>query len=334
MKLLKLFYLIFLTINIYNNAQIIREWPLFYFNISRKIKQGTGVLIIAYNRPDYLLRLIDSLERNPEAQSLPFIFVLDGGPDSTQNDNSKIIKASKIKHKYIIKRSRNYNCDPNIIDAISFMFEWCHFSRIIHIEDDIVVSPNYLTFLLNLHKWAKYNFHNIGAVQAWSLCKLNKAQKLQYLGYVQESFDSWLGYCMDINVWNNIKSLIHEYEELFFNPFRPELLEAQKNWIYSKLNQNFANYYKKVFTPGYHPIDYKAIFSQPIIPTGQDGLLAFCLYKKGYIKITTLVNRCMNIGRYGAHSNSDAYDTVVSGVTFDIFEADKNLKKFVINRTK
>ena len=162
-------------------------YDISYKKYSTLKKQDGAVLVIAYNRPAYFMRCIESLEKNKEAMEMPFIFALDGGSRATQKEHLDIIKKAKLKHKIILLRERNYGCPKNHIDAYRFAFDWCAFKKIIVVQEDVVVSPTYISFLLNFHSWATKNYLNIGAVQAWSYCFLSKEEKIKQKNLIAEN---------------------------------------------------------------------------------------------------------------------------------------------------
>ena len=72
----KLFFFIFFLIMTYSQifSNVINKWGYSskYYNISKQIKSDTGIVVIAYNRPYYFKKVVDALEKNLEAQTLPF----------------------------------------------------------------------------------------------------------------------------------------------------------------------------------------------------------------------------------------------------------------------
>ena len=311
----KLLFFIFL-IMMYSQvvSTVVNEWGYYsrYYNISKQIKSDTGIVVIAYNRPDYFQQVVDTLEKNPESQTLPFFFVLDGGLNATQKENVHIILKSKIKYKEIIKRKINYGCGKNILDARRFMFEWCGFDRIILFEDDLVVSPEYISLTLNLHSWAKKNYDNVGVVQCFNNRLLSYEQKKEQLDVVEETYGNFWGYCLDKDTYNDIKDLLNEYDKKYLNivlSHEPNCIDIA-NWMKWNLDKRPVVHKKRQFKS---IMDYENIFNlrvQSLLKRknerryGQDIEMRFALYKAGYIKITTKVNRAVYIGKSGFHHDS------------------------------
>lgn len=326
---------------------ILGKYDQKHYNRAQQTNQPIGIAIIAYNRPQYLKQLITSLEQNPEAQTIPFYFILDGGPKAKQQENSDLINKSSLKHKEIILRERNYGCAKNQLDALRFMFEWCKFSKVIVMEEDLIVTPSYIKLTLALHAWAQSNYSNIGVVQSYSYCKLNRKQKKRRLHLVQANSIPWsfVTYCLDKTVWNAMKSTLYTYEALFVDPIphtdtfarersKPELiyLDQIKSWakklIATQPRPRLQQARRKVF-PDIYANTFKKLFLGPGVGGNQDNILGFALWLAGYMKIQTVVNRVKHIGEIGISfgpnmHNEWGQDTI----TLDYFEEDTKIKDF------
>ena len=63
----------------------------------------------------------------------------------------------------------------------------------------------------------------------------------------------------------------------------------------------------------------------------QDVMTAFALWRAGYIKISTVVNRARHIGEEGITHNKKLFDGVYKRITLDLFtDEDCSLQDFVI----
>ena len=317
-----------------------------YHNIAHHTNQSTGIMIVAYNRPHYFKQTIKSLEKNPESQTLPFYFFLEGGPRATQQENLEIINSSKIKYKKVVLRNRNFGCPKNFIDARRFMFDWCNYEKVIVIEGDVIVSPHYINLTLNLHKWAKEKYANVGIVHCWSYCFLNKKEKRKQLYVVQESQPWWsfVTYCLDKKVWNEMKSILYEYERFIDAiPDGEKFDTARSKPCFWKGFPEMKQWLRKVMTtrnpkekhgdkfPKSVPSSYfKKIFSHPQMR--HDSMNAFALWMAGYIKIQTVVNRTLHIGAMGGLSGERANSFLIceDNISLDNFVEDKSISEFVV----
>ncbi len=332
-----------------------------YRDTSNRMSEPVGIAIICYNRPHYLAQLVKSLEQNPEAQTLPFYFFLDGGPRAKQTENADLIQKSSIKHKNIIFRPRNYGCPKNQIDALRFMFDWCGYSKTILFEEDLMVSPSYIELTLNLHKWATDNYHNVGMVSCWSYCFLDREIKAKRLDWVREPLHWWsfVTYCLDKKFWDGTKHILYEYESFLDEiPHTEEFARARskveswkdawkiKAWIKSLVQQklvartqgttNFPELLrlrekdKKAFSC---PHTYKAIeglYTSKECWIELDNMMALILWMADYVKIETVVNRAIHVGNdEGISMHPGLVQQLgLDRMKLDVFDQDKYLFTF------
>ncbi len=280
----------------------------YYENFAIKNKLDTAVVIIGFNRPHYFKEVIAALAANPESKKLPFFFILDGGPKARQQEYIALINAAKIKRSYIIKRKVNFGLHRNIISALRFIFDKCKFNRIIHFEDDVKVTPEYLGLVLNLDNWAHGRYGNIGAVQAFRPSHMTLEEKKGKLALIGETAGLLLGYCLRRSVWDDIKDIVYEYEQKFLvgcNCNKDG--QAIKDWMQERLDQGRR---LKEIPLGLQrwdiPLDiyYSKI---PEMGTGQCGVMTMSFFLKGYSRLTTLVNRAITIGQKGTYYTPELY---------------------------
>jgi hypothetical protein len=317
-----------------------------YHKISDRKNQSTGVMVVAFNRPEYLKELLASIEKNPESKTLPFYFMLDGGTRAKQEELSALIKASPIKHKYIIARERNYGCAKNHIDGRRFMFDWCNYKRVIEIEEDVKVSPHYFKVLLNLDKWARERYANVGMTQCFTYCfldKKEKEQRLQEVAHFPKGWWSLVTFCYTKEVWDKMKPVLYEYETRFVDkiPLTDEFAKERSQPGYSKYAKDIRAWarsllrHRATITKGDKQIfpegDSKLTkwFKQSKFMTNQDVMMGLSLWLAGYIKLQTIVNRAMHIGEVGLTYTPELFELWKhSQVKLDIFKEDATLKEF------
>ena len=307
-------------------------------------KQEHAIMVIAYNRPAYFMRCIESLEKNKEATEIPFIFVLDGGSHATQKENLEIIKKAKIKHKIIISRKRNYGCPKNHIDAYRFAFDWCAFNKIIVIQEDVIVTPTYISFMLNFHSWATNKYHNIGAVQAWSYCFLSPEEKIIQKNLVAENnlYWSFVTFCMGSAAWNTIKKIIYRYEYFIDQIPQTDAYEKMRSkpdiwqdaedinkWMNSCIQGKkdtrqtdtyiLESIYKNVFRNSFLSI---------CLPY-EDLVMGLSFYLKDLVKLRSIVNRAVHIGKQGiSELSAFEMDILEDKLKLDTIENDHLIKEF------
>lgn len=308
-------------------------------------KQDVAVLVAAYNRPEYFIQCIQSIEQNPQVDSLVFIFALDGGPESKQDENRAIVDASRIRHKIFLLHDRNYGCPKNHIDSKRFAFEWCGFKKVIVMEEDVVVTPHYFTFLLNLHSWATQEYDNIGATQAWLQCYLSIEEKAEQLNYVQEDpmYWSFVTYCIDNRCWQKIRHIMYTFEdfvdqiphtdEYAKQRSKPALwhgMQEIRQWVHSMVEEKIQQ--KQIIGPSSlaSKLSLTNEFLSPQFLAAQDVIMGFAFYMCDLIKLQSIVNRVIHIGAHGISTNEELYNVHYKAMNLDIFERDKFLKNFLL----
>lgn len=319
-----------------------------YYKVADRKNQPTGVMIIAFNRPEYLKKLLTSIEKNPHSKTLPFYFMLDGGKRAKQEELSALIKASSIKHKYIIARQRNYGCAKNHIDGRRFMFDWCNYNRVIEIEEDVELSPHYFKVLLNLDEWARKQYANVGMTQCFTYCFLDRKKKerrLNEVAYFPKDWWKLVTFCYTKEVWDNMKPILYEYEVRFVDkiPLTDEFAKERSQPGFSKYAKNIRDWVralmhhratikkgdKQLFPEG----DGSKVIERSKIMTNQDVMMALSLWLAGYIKLQTIVNRAKHIGEFGLTYTPKLFEQWKhSQVKLDIFKEDATLKEFKVTR--
>ncbi len=302
---------------------------------------NSAVLVLAYNRPDYFEKCLKALERNPESESMPFIFALDGGPGSKQKELSTLIENSKIKHKQILLREYNYGCAKSYIDAQRYAFDTCYFQKLIVIEDDVVVTDSYIDFMLNFHSWAEQSYSNIGVVQGWSLCWLSAAEKIKRIDQVTENSLHWsfVTYCIDKKTWNTIKPLLYRFEKYIDaiptkykkERSRPEfsfLHKEIKDWVKNTVKSKKKKGSLGDLVSAYSKQHQKAFLCKKFT-TNIDHIMGFTLYMHNLIKLKTVVNRAIHIGVEGISTNNRIYNRwKYNTMVLDMFPEDSSKKSF------
>ncbi len=289
------------------------RYESFYSNFSQNFSEKCGVAVIAYNRPEYLTECILSIEKNPESQTLPFFFFLDGDQDLEQNMNFEIISKSLIANKYIILRPTNFGIIKNNVDAKRFLFDWCNFEKVISIEEDVVLTSDYFDKLIKLDNWAQSKYQNIATVQLWSYCSLNQTAKKNQIQKVRQTIPAWsfVTYCMGKKAWNAIAPYLYEYEKLFVDPllnkseFQLARSKPQNGPFVKKIEGWKKNMIYRIKKDRFDPDSVLPIYNKSQIRAfiketfNQDCLMMMLFYLKGYTRLQTIVNHAKHIGQKG-----------------------------------
>ena len=127
------------------------------------------ILILAYNRPIHLKRLLESLANNEEAKSSSISVSIDG--PKTQLDREKIKHCNEVaqvgygfKKIEVVNHDTNRGLADSVIDAVSTSF--VKSERLIVLEDDLVVSKSFLNFMnSSLEKYQSCN--RVASIQGY-----------------------------------------------------------------------------------------------------------------------------------------------------------------------
>jgi len=293
----------------------------------------TAIALIGYDRPGYFGRVLASIAANPEAQAWPLFVFLDGPADVEQKVQARMVKASKIAESYIIQYSGNVGCGLNIIMARQYLFDKLEFDRVFVMEDDLVISPHYFGVVSRLMDWCEANYSDIGVVQGYWHCREDVAWKREHLADVATGNPHWWGYMMTRTAWDAIKPDMMEYTGMFLQnrPYWQRDEWGIREWARSKLDAWDGTYQGDRQFP-YHwreQYSYWLRTEHPLPASGQDGMTALSLQVAGLKKVCTVVNRGVNIGAQGMHTNAASWQrNKMDVIELDIFDSDETLSEF------
>jgi hypothetical protein len=128
------------------------------------------IAIFAFNRPDHLRELINSLKQNPEFCNSDLYIFIDGPRNETEKaqiEKVKDVVASEIEHLNceVNLQTTNRGLSRSLLSGIDHIFE--KHDRIIVLEDDLIVSPHFLDFCnrgLNIYE----SNNQVGSIQGFT----------------------------------------------------------------------------------------------------------------------------------------------------------------------
>jgi hypothetical protein len=111
----------------------------------------TPIAIFTYNRPDHTRRLLDSLANCSRFETCPVYIFSDCYKDASQIENVLAVRQiiREFADKYngrIIEASENLGLNTSIVRGISQVCK--EYSRIIVLEDDLILHPRTLDFMI------------------------------------------------------------------------------------------------------------------------------------------------------------------------------------------
>lgn len=290
---------------------------------AEKENKDFAIAVVAYNRPDYLKEVVEAIRSNPESETTPIYFFLDGGPEATQEKNVEVAKSFGFPEAHFVLREKNFGCPKNLIDARRYLFDKKEYEKILIIEDDNMISSNYIAFILNFYSWAKKHMNGVGAVCGWNQVLLTLEEKRKDLNMIvpNSKWNYW-AYVIDRECWDAIKGTYYEYERLFLSQGgRSHYANADKirTWIRRKvvMSDRYGDSYADWLLRG----DYG---------TGQDAVMRLALWEQGLQCSCSQVNRLINIGKIGINFNETFWEKELKGYVLDLFEEDASIVDFEI----
>ena len=170
------------------------------------------IVIFAYNRPNHLLKLLTSLQKNEIIDKTDVFFYIDKAKDSTTvSKNNEVIEIVNrqwnFRNKSIVIRENNYGLKKNILNGVSEVIN--KYGNVIVLEDDLIVSKNYLEFMNKaLDKYKDTE-------DVWHITGFN--YKTPYLSKKESYFTTHMncwGWATWKNNWNQINNnLSNKIEE-------------------------------------------------------------------------------------------------------------------------
>lgn len=164
------------------------------------------IILFAFNRPDALKNIIDSLLKNEEAVNSDLYVFVDGPRFNKLGEEEKVKKVQEyvksiegFKSLHYTFSEKNKGLGNSIIAGVSQVIN--QYGRVIVLEDDLVCSKNFLSFMnqgLDLYETES---------QIYSVCaytdKVKVPKTYNYDAYVCTRSGSW-GWGTWKNRWENI----------------------------------------------------------------------------------------------------------------------------------
>lgn len=270
----------------------------------------TAIFTASFNRPDLMQELLSGLAKNiDDLEEIDVHHYVDGGPKAKQSEIEAIIKESGVPYSSIVLREENYGVGRNLIGARRDLFDVHGYKRVILIEDDLIPGPNFIKTTLSLADWARA-YADIGMVQVWNLPQQSVSEN--DLDVVVPTHEHFYTYCIDVEVWNEIKETLYEYEHRFLEG----VSYAKKDWRAIRKRFMKPRYSKlRVIRQGKtllgaehpHPPPFGPRLKRTV-PTGQDAITALALWEKGFVRLATLAPRAVMKGVDGVHSTAKVFE--------------------------
>ncbi|PCE62605.1 glycosyltransferase [Sediminicola luteus] len=194
-----------------------------------------AIIVVAYNRPNSLKRLLKSLDRGHyPSESISLIISID------YSDTNQIVIdfANQYKWAYgekeVITHSKNLGLRKHIIKCGNLSEKY---GSIIVLEDDLYVSPNFYFYSTKALEFTN-NQSNISGVSLYNH-KIN-VHVGEYFSALEDGFDNWYfqfasswGQAWTHNQWKSFISWYHDKEILEKDHLIPENVTnwSNRSWL-------------------------------------------------------------------------------------------------------
>jgi hypothetical protein len=117
------------------------------------LRDHAPVVLFAYRRPDHLRRALDSLAVNPGADQTQLSIYCDGAKSATDRQAVEQVReiarsandSATFASALVIERDHNMGLAKSVISGVTETLEG--HDRVIVMEDDLVVSPDFLEYM-------------------------------------------------------------------------------------------------------------------------------------------------------------------------------------------
>ncbi len=173
-----------------------------------------AIIIFSYNRPNHLLKLLNSLKKNSFQNNQKIYFFCDG--PKNKGDLIKIKKIKSIIHNSDLKivkkiyRKKNIGLSQNIIKGISSVLKISN--SCIVIEDDLILNSSTIKYMNKMLEVFK-NDNKIGSISAYSYLHNFKDFKNKKF-YITKRHCSWCWGTWS-RVWNKLNWDKINYDQHF-----------------------------------------------------------------------------------------------------------------------
>lgn len=253
-----------------------------------------GVLIF-YNRPKYLEKVVRSLEEN--TIQLDWYFLQDGPPDAKTDECQNVIKNSSLTGEI-------YQSEKNIspLGQNLRMLSLCKkHDQVFIFEDDMIVSPYYISLLNRI-----YNQFPNSVILGTDYPKKPNSEPHLINKLDTKPWNLW-GYLLPATVGIRIMPHIEEYVNFLFDCVNTnDLSIALRKRPHDLIRRKYE-----------------------VQATGIDAIIHQAIAKEGFEIINTVVPRGKYIGVYGYNKTANTYMRMnFHNFKEYVFEKDKYLNHF------
>lgn len=274
----------------------------------------TALAIVCWNRPDYFSKLITSLESNlDDLSDVDIHLFVDGdicaftGERMTDKEpiykNISIFQNALLPNKFLYTRTLNVSVAIHQFQMMQMLTPI--YERIIFLEDDVVVSPNFVVLMLK----ALDQFNNDDRIFSVSpgfklMCKPGEEEL--YRDALRFTEGHFWAEAIWSKRWRVILPRLQEYMDIVST-------RAYRQRDNQKINALFSRY------------------GRTMSATSQDNAKDWAISVSGLKRARFMVNRATGIGEEGLHSTKEKLRKSGDGFNkIQVFDDDKKLKFRII----
>lgn len=205
------------------------------------MKNLAPIVLFVYNRPQHTLQTLEALAGNSLASESILYIYADGPKDGAKSKTIEQIEETRrlirlrqwCKEVHIFEAEKNKGLADSIIEGVTYIVN--KHGRIIVLEDDIVTSPGFLSYMnnaLNVYRDESRVMHISGYSPTTGQGKLPETYLLRFMscwGWATWA-DRWKSLITDIDYLHDTIYNLPDFKELLFegdkNPCLIEQIEA------------------------------------------------------------------------------------------------------------
>lgn len=263
----------------------------------------TAIAIISFNRPRYLEEVLRSLLLNDLTGSSVYCFQ-DGHVTKSGIEvaKEKDIEENIALFKSYFPNGTLYVSPYNLGVALHFdkietlLFEVEKYDRVIFLEDDLVLQPNYISVLKLMFDMFGDD-GRVGMISAYGAKTDNSLENQRNNNKKLAQMRHNWGFGLTRQWWEKRQPFVREYLEKFMigKEYRKRDSVGIRNWILKKgeESETIKTYFEKRDIANY--------------PTSQDGIKNLSTLNNKAVRITCYPNLAKYIGKEGLHCNPEIF---------------------------
>jgi hypothetical protein len=176
------------------------------------------IVLFVYNRPWHTKKTIEALKNNELAEESDLFIFADNTVDDKNKESVDSVRRyvktiDGFKTVNIVERETNFGLAKNVISGVTEVID--RYSTVIVLEDDIVCSRIYLSYMNKLLSYYKYN-EKIYSVTGYTF-PIEIPVKYKYDVYFSSRASSW-GWGTWKDRWEIVDWDVEDYDSFLINP--------------------------------------------------------------------------------------------------------------------